>query len=171
MVQLMVESRLAGYERVIRDDCGRWIKGFSKRIGITSSFVADLWGLREGHKAELWGLLEGLMLCCTLNISSLVELDAKAIMDVLSNSSYANNIISPILDDCKLLVSSIQQIRIKHCFCQANCCADSLAKMNFNQVVDFSTFDSPPMDMIDVFEDNLNGMYFNRICLEPLGFL
>ena len=92
-------------------------------------------------------------------------------MDVLGNSSYANNIISPILDDCRLLASSIQQIRIKYCFCQANHCADSLAKMSFNQVVDFSSFDSLPVDMVDVFKDDLNRMYFNRICLEPLGFL
>ena len=161
MVLLMVESRLAGYERVIRDDCGRWIKGFSKRIGIISNLVAELQGLREE-----------LMLCCKLNISSLfVELDAKAIMNVLSNSSYANNIISPILDDCRLLASSIQQIRSKHCLHQANHYANSLARMSFNQAVDFSSFDSPPMDMIDVFQDDHNEMYFNTICPEPLGFL
>ena len=91
------DSGLVGYERVIRDDCGRWIKGFSKRIGIISNLVAELKGLREE-----------LMLCCKLNISSLlVELDAKTIMNVLGNSSYANNIISPILDDCRLLASRI----------------------------------------------------------------
>ena len=53
------------------------------------------------------------MLCCNLDISCLViELDAKAIVDVLGNSSYVNNIISPILDDCRLLASRFQQIRI-----------------------------------------------------------
>ena len=90
------DFKLASCERVIRDDCCHWIKGFSKRIGITSSLVAEFWGLREE-----------LMLCCSLNISSLVELDAKPIINVLGNSSYANNIISPILDDCRLLASHI----------------------------------------------------------------
>lgn len=88
-------------------------------------------------------------------------------MDVLGKPSYVNNITSPILDDCRLLASYIQQIRIKHCFNQANRRADSLAIMSFSLDVDFSTFDSPPVDMIDAFEDNLNGMYTNRICPEP----
>lgn len=62
---------LAGYGGIVRDEHGNWVAGFSKRIRITSSFVAELWGLRDG-----------LTLCNNLNISSLVvELDAKAIVD------------------------------------------------------------------------------------------
>ena len=135
------DNSLAGYGGVIRDNGGHWIKGFCRRIGATSSFVAELRGLREG-----------LMLCRNLNISSLViQLDAKTIVDVLNNPSDADNIISSILDDCKLLVSHMHQIWIKHCFHQANRCPDR-----------------PPVDMIDVYEDDLKGMYFNRICPEPL---
>ena len=97
------DTGLAVCEGVIRDDRGRQITSFSRRIGFINSFEVELWGLREG-----------LMLCCNLNISCLViELDAKAIVDVLGNSSYVNNIISPILDDCRLLASRFQQIRIE----------------------------------------------------------
>ncbi len=32
---------------VLRDSDGRWIKGFSRNIGITTTFVAELWGLRD----------------------------------------------------------------------------------------------------------------------------
>ena len=89
------DNSLAGYGGVIRDNGGHWIKGFCRRIGATSSFVAELRGVRER-----------LMLCRNLNISSLViQLDAKTIVDVLNNPSDADNIISSILDDCKLLVS------------------------------------------------------------------
>ena len=64
---------VAGCGGVIRDDYGQWISGFTKRIGITNSFIAELWGLREG-----------LIMCCDLNISSLiVELDARAVVDLL----------------------------------------------------------------------------------------
>lgn len=98
----------------------------------------------------------------------MIELDAKAIVDVLGNPSYVNKVISPILDDCKLLVSRFQQIQVKHCFKESNRCADSLAKMSFSQDANFSSFVCPPMDMIDVFEDDLDGMYFNRICPEPI---
>ena len=152
---------LAGCEGVIRDDAKRWIVGFSKCIDITSSFATELWGLREG-----------LILCCNLNITSLeIEHDTKAIVDILNKPSYVNNTISPILDDCRLLAFCIPQIRVKHCFCQANRCVDSLARMSFSLDGDFSSFHSPPMDLIDVFEGDLNGMYLNRICPEPCVFL
>ncbi|KAK7838940.1 hypothetical protein CFP56_018921 [Quercus suber] len=45
-------------------------------------------------------------MCCNLNIAALiVELDARAVVDAFSNNHYVNNIISPILDDCRLLNS------------------------------------------------------------------
>ena len=44
-------------------------------------------------------------MCCNLNISSLeIELDAKAIVDILNKPAFENSIISPILDDCRLLI-------------------------------------------------------------------
>ena len=47
--------------------------GFSRKIGITNSFVVELWGLRDG-----------LIMRCSLNLFSLeVEVDAKAIDDCL----------------------------------------------------------------------------------------
>ena len=110
---------MAGCGGIVRDDGGHWVAGFTRRIRVTSSF-----------EAELWGLKDGLMLCSNLNISSLmVEIDAKAIVDALGNTEYVNNIISLILDDCKLLVTQFNWIQFKHCYREANQCADSLARM------------------------------------------
>ena len=67
---------VASCEEVIRDGCGNWFSGFTKRIGITNCFIAELWGLREC-----------LIMCCNLNIASLiVELDARAVMDAFNNT-------------------------------------------------------------------------------------
>ena len=33
---------------VIRDETGNWVVGFSRKIGVTSSFEAELWALRDG---------------------------------------------------------------------------------------------------------------------------
>ena len=38
--------------------------------------------------------------------------------------------------------------------------------MSYCLDADFSTFDSPPLDLIDVVEDDFNGMFFNRVCTE-----
>ena len=101
---------LAGCGGLVRSADGQWVVGFSKRIGVTSSFAAEWWGLRED-----------LQLCCNLNISCLeVEMDAKAIVDVVRNPDYVNNIISPILDDCKQLLSIFNQVCFNHCFHKAN---------------------------------------------------
>ena len=144
---------------MVRDDASRWVIGFSRSIGKTNNFAAELWGLREG-----------LLLYSNLNINALeVELDAKSIVDALGNPSYVNNVISPLLDDCKLLISCILQVCIKHCFRQVNRCADSLVRMSYCLDADFSTFDSPPVDLVDVVEDDLNGMVFNRVCSENVA--
>ena len=108
-------------------------------------------------------------MCYNLNVSSLeIELDAKAIADILNKPNYVNNIISPILDDYMLLASRIPQVRVKHCFRQANRCADSLARLSFSLDSVFSSFHSLPVDLLDVFEDDLNGVYVNKLCPDPV---
>ena len=85
---------------MVWDKNGKWLAGFSMRIEITTGFIAELWGLREG-----------LILCCNLNISSLVaELDTKVVVDIFLNSNYHNNVVLPILDDCRQLVHWFRQI-------------------------------------------------------------
>ena len=62
---------VVGNGGVIRDDCRNWLSRFTKRIGITNSFIVEMWGLRKG-----------LIMCCNLNIASLIiELDARAVVD------------------------------------------------------------------------------------------
>ena len=71
--------------------------GFSRTIGVTSSFEAELGALRDG-----------LNICVNKNFQAVeVELDAKAIIDVLQNPTQTNPIISPLLDDCKQLAIQI----------------------------------------------------------------
>ena len=81
----------AGCGGVVRDEHENWIAGFTRHIGATNRFTTELRGLRDGFS-----------LCLSLNISCLVvEMDSKVVVDVLRNSNYDNNIISPILDDCR----------------------------------------------------------------------
>lgn len=85
---------------MVWDKNGKWLAGFLRRIEITTGFIAELWGLREG-----------LILCCNLNISSLVaELDTKVVVDIFLNPSYHNTVVLPILDDCRQLVHWFRQI-------------------------------------------------------------
>lgn len=71
--------------------------GFAREIGKTTNFLAELWAFRDG-----------LNLCLNHNFAAVeVEIDAKAIVDAISNPNYTNLFVSPLMDDCRLLVSQI----------------------------------------------------------------
>ena len=147
---------VAGSGGLIRNEKGEWICGFARRIRITTSFAAELWGLRDG-----------ILQCLNPNLSSvLIELDAKSIVDLLVNSDYSNNAISPLVDDCRSLMAQLPRVQIKHCFREANRCADGLARLGAKQSGDFLLFNCPPVDIIDLFNFDANGLYLNRLCPE-----
>ena len=57
--------------------------------------------------AELWGLRDGLLQCLNLHLPTIeIEIDAKSIVDLLNNSRNANNVISPLVDDCRYLITN-----------------------------------------------------------------
>ena len=58
-----------------------------------------------------------------------LQQDAKVIVDIFHNANYEKNIVSPILDDCRQLFSRFGRVQTKHIYCQANRCADTLARM------------------------------------------
>ena len=133
--------------------------GFSRRIGVANSFTAELWGLRDG-----------LQLCCYRDFDSLeVEIDAKAILDALLNPEYVNNIVSPLLDDCRMLATQFRRICFKHCYCEANWSADKLAGLGASQSLDFIVFQSPPVDILTSLEEDASGFISPDFVLWPLG--
>ena len=91
--------------------------GFSRKIKIASSFMAELWAVRDG-----------LSLCLHRNFPDVeLELDAKSIFDVLTNPNQSNATISAILDYCRQMVAQIPQFRVRPCYREANRCANKLA--------------------------------------------
>ena len=61
-------------------DSGAWINAFSRNIGITTSFLAELWALRDGQ-----------IMCLNLRINALeAELDAKVVVELMSSTSMSN---------------------------------------------------------------------------------
>ena len=85
-------------------------------------------------------------------------------VEVFKNVAYVNNAISPLLDDCRRLTGRFYRICFNHCYRQANRCADLLARMGAIQDVEFISSRSPPVDICNAFEDDYNGMSFNRMC-------
>ena len=147
---------LAGDGGLIRDEEGAWVVGFARNIGISSSFIAELWALRDG-----------LMICVNRNFNAVeVEVDARAVIDVLSALKCTNSLAAPLVDDCKQLATQIHQIHFKHCFREANRSADKLASMGVAQDSQFKLFLCSHVDLVTVFNSDLNGLSLTRICTD-----
>ena len=150
---------IAGGGGLINEEEGKWIAGFARKIGLTTSFIA-----------ELWALCDGLNVCLNYNFAAVeVELDAKAIMEINANPYYTNVFISTVMEDCKLLASQIPQVRFRHCYREANRCANALAHMRGSQATDFVFLACLPMDLVKILDFDflrlyLNGLYPESLC-------
>ena len=146
----------AGCGGLIRNEHEEWLGGFSRSIVCSNNFMAELWGLRGG-----------LNLCNEMQLSVVdVQLDAKAVVQLLSNSSSANIYALPLLDDCRQLISQIGHVRIRHCFREANTCADFLAWLGSHQDSTFVLFHDPPVGLLDLLSSDRAGMYHSRYAFD-----
>ena len=147
---------LAGGGGLIRDEEGAWDVGFARNIGISSSFIAELWALRDR-----------LLIYVHRNFNAIeVELDAKVVIDVLPASNCTNNLVAPLVDDYRQLATQIHQICFKHYFREANQSANKLARMGAAQDSQFKLFLCSLVDLVTIFNSNLNGLYLTRMCTE-----
>ena len=94
---------------------------------------------------ELWALWEGLLCCIELHAQAVkLQLDAVATVSLMSCNARTNGDFSLLVDDCRDLLLQLPQVKILHCFREANCCADALARMgSANCDVEIS-FVTPP---------------------------
>ncbi|XP_075645075.1 uncharacterized protein LOC142616073 [Castanea sativa] len=143
--------------RLIRNEHGDWLGGCSRRIGVTNGFVAELWALRDS-----------LILYHNLHLNVVnIQLDAKALIDVISNHSYTNQVVMPIIDDCMKLISQLAQVLIGHCFREANSCADYLARKGTLQDSSFIVYHDPPVDLLELIHSDKAGLFCTRVITEP----
>ena len=103
----------AGGGGVIRDASGAWIQAFSRNICSTTSFLVELWALRNG-----------LIMCKELQLHAVeVELDACVVSDLMNHNGGSNSVNSSLVADCRLLIAQMPQVKVNHCYREANCCA------------------------------------------------
>ena len=73
----------------------------------------------------------------------------------------------PIVDDCKQLISQIPLVRIGHCYCEANTCADFLARIGSSHNRDFILYNDLPVDLKELISSDSYGLYRNKLLPEP----
>lgn len=123
---------------MIRNENGEWVKGFARVIRIATSVAAELWALRDGNR-----------LCISLKIPTiLIELDAKLVVDLMKKDLGNPNGIDVMVADCREGLKEIPQVRIQHCYREANKCTDALARRGALLAQDFSIFMDPHLMLL-----------------------
>ena len=140
---------------VIRNCNGNWVKGYKRKVGVATSII--------GFIAEFWAL-SGLILADQLGITHLaVELDAKVIVLLVLSNNDSNRAYSPILNDCRFLLSRFQHFKVSHIFREANRAVDRLAKEGCSSTFDFVILDYPDSDeLCNILDSNAKGLYTLR---------
>ncbi|KAK2454367.1 heat shock 70 kDa protein [Trifolium repens] len=104
---------------LVRDYTGRWIFGFTKKLGTASAYMAELWGLHEG-----------LLLARSCGVQQLeIQLDSKVVVCSLKEGKIGSASSWSLIKKIKLLLNHSRQVRITHLYGEANRCADILANI------------------------------------------
>ena len=86
-------------------------------------------GKRVSVAAELSALHDGIRLCIALKLPTMeIELDAKVVIDLVTKESNNLNSLDALVADCKKGLKKISNVRLLHCFREANNCANNLAR-------------------------------------------
>ena len=73
-----------------------------------------------------------------------IELDATVAISLVSSNVNSNGVLSGLVDDCRELLLRLPQVKLSHCFREANFCADVLAKLGSASSDLSLVFVSPP---------------------------
>lgn len=72
------------------------------------------------------------------------------------------------LVDCRHLISQITQVKVKHCYREANYYADAFARLGTMLSFDFLYFSFPSPNLFNVHVSNLYSLYHPRLCPGPV---
>ena len=68
-------------------------------------------------------------MCIALKLPAVeIELDSKLVVDLMKKEMDHPNGIDVLVVDCRKFLKDIPLVRIKHCYKEANKCADALAR-------------------------------------------
>ena len=147
---------------IIRDSEGRWVKGFARSIGFTTSIIAELQVLRDG-----------LLLANQIGVQKLwIELDAKVVVELVQSNSTSNAFYSPLLADCRSLLGRFQHCKVQHVIREVNRVADTLAKLGYHIQENFVIMDNSSSNVVSnfVYSDAM-GENFYKLTTSNLAIL
>ncbi|KAF7813020.1 reverse transcriptase [Senna tora] len=125
---------------IIRDDKGNHIISFSHYHGTGNVIIAELWALQLGIKLGV-----------NLGLQKLeIESDSNAVIHLMENQNLPNtSAFFPVINNCRFLLQSLPEWEIRHCYREANKCADALANHGRISKLQNSVKNDPPALILD----------------------
>ena len=147
------KRELAGCGGILRQSDGRWIKGFSRKIGACDALHAEMWGLYLGLDMA-WS--EGLS-------HVIIESDSKVLIDMVTNNCKINGTIPSLVRRIQEILQRDWHTQVIHTWREGNRCADWLA--NFSLSLDswnLVVLESPPNGLQRLIYDDISGACMPR---------
>lgn len=143
---------LASAGGLIRDDIGQWVVGFLSNIGNTNSFIAELWGFREG-----------LIIAKSHGFDKVVaETDSEALKHVMEAGGEQSMATNTLISDCRALMRDFRSIKITHILREGNQSADFLANLGQNSDWGTTILDDPPEGLRQLLVRDSHGVAASR---------
>jgi ribonuclease HI len=144
---------LAGCGGLLRDSDGRWIKGYSRKLGDCDAL-----------HAEMWGMYLGLDLAHQQGIKKLhVESDSKVLIDMVTKKKNFNGNIPTLVRRIRQLLQLNWQVHLSHTWREGNRSADWLANFSYTlSSFDVHFLESPPRELQSLLFDDISGACMPR---------
>lgn len=145
---------LAGGGGVLRDCRGGFIKAFAANYGVCTAY-----------KAEMKVVLQGLKMARDLGVSKLIiQMDNLACIQVLKNEDYHGGECFQIIKQCwTLLRCEDWDIKLMHCYREANRVADWLANRGAIQDLKVEFFQEASQGLARLLHDDVAGVALPRV--------
>ena len=138
---------------LIRDETGRWLGGFTSKLGICNALTV-----------ELWGVLHGLNLAWELGFRKIIlEIDSQVVTFVLNKKTCPFPKIRSLLLDYFVLLRRDWQNQIQHTYKEWNICVDWLANQSLKSDDCFRKLRQPPLELRNLLLGDANGVYMLRL--------
>jgi len=138
---------------VLRGDGGNWIAGFSEHFGCCSSM-----------KAEIRAAFRGLQLAEEEKLSKVwIRTDSLVVVGMLTNKMQWHPEHHFMLQQCtKLMLKEDWEVKISHCYREANQVADILANKGVVGMLGVIKYQSPPTEIREALYADAVGVFWPR---------
>jgi ribonuclease HI len=144
---------LAGCGGLFRDSDGRWIKGYSRKIGTCDAL-----------SAEMWGMYLGMQLAWRQGFHHLqVESDSKSLVDMITGKVKFNGNPPTLVRRIGELIKLNWQVQFNHTCREGNISADWMANFSFSlNSFNIHVMETPPNEVSNLLFADVSGACMPR---------